>query len=626
LNYKPAALPVLLAPQIMAESFEPVWSPTPQQVADTNLAGLMRRLRIPDYASLHQFSITRRGEFWDHVVRGLEIRFVQPPDRVLDEPCDPRHPRWLAGARLNIADSCFTAPARKIAIIDGDAEGRLKSTSYGELEAATNLVAHGLTKLGVRPGDRVGVVMPMTAEAVAVYLGIVRAGCVVVSIADSFAAGQIAARLVLAGARVVFTQGLMRRGGRLLELYEKVAAAGPDKIVVAEGRCGSHVRLRSSDVFMDRFLRDASLTYSHALHDPAEPTNILFSSGTTGEPKAIPWTHTTPIKCAADAWLHHDVKGEDVLCWPTSLGWMMGPWLIYAAMINGATMAIYEDAPTTRGFAEFVSRAGVTMLGVVPSIVSQWRAGGTLEGLDLEKIRRYSSTGECSNPDDMRWLMTRTTTPRPVIEYCGGTEIGGGYITSTLVQPNAPSTFTTAALGLDFVLLDETGRETDNGEVFLVPPSIGLSTELLGADHDAVYYGSGFVRDGVPLRSHGDQIERLPDGGYRALGRVDDTMNLGGIKVSSAEIERVLNTVPGVRETAAIAVPPTGGGPSLLVIFAVSAPGTGSGADLRSSMQQAIREKLNPLFQIHEVRMVDALPRTASNKVMRRELRTRYQD
>jgi acetyl-CoA synthetase len=263
----------------------------------------------------------------------------------------------------------------------------------------------------------------------------------------------------------------------------------------------------------------------------------------------------------------------------------------------------------------------VTMLGVVPSLVNHWRASGTLEGLDLSRIRRYSSTGECSNADDMRWLMTRTDPPRPVIEYCGGTEIGGGYIASTLLQPNVPGAFTTPALGLEFVLLDEHGRETENGEVFLIPPSIGLSTQLLNRDHDEVYFGSGFKKDGVPLRSHGDQIERLSGGLYRALGRTDDTMNLGGIKVSSAEIERAVAGVPGIRETAAVAVAPAGGGPSQLVIFAVA---DRPAADLKPVMQDAIRRELNPLFHIHEVIVVEALPRTASNKIMRRELRARY--
>src|SRR5688572_22989055 len=182
--------------------------------------------------------------------------------------------------------------------------------------------------------------------------------------------------------------------------------------------------------------------------------NILFSSGTTATPKAIPWNHTTPIKAAADAYLHHDIRPGDVLAWPTNLGWMMGPWLIYAALVNRAAIALYSGAPSGADFGDFVEKTGVTMLGVIPSLVRAWRESRCMEGRDWSRIRCFSSTGECSNADDMRYLMSLAGN-KPVIEYCGGTEIGGGYITGTMIHPAAPATFTTPALGLDFEILDD---------------------------------------------------------------------------------------------------------------------------------------------------------------------------
>ena len=218
---------------------------------------------------------------------------------------------------------------------------------------------------------------------------------------------------------------------------------------------------------------------------------------------------------------------------------------------------------------------------------------------------------------------------KPVIEYCGGTEIGGGYVTGTRVQPAAPSAFTTPALGLDFLLFDDHGNPTDNGEVFIVPPSLGLSSSLLNADHNEVYFA------GTPLpslRRHGDAIEKLGNGfdpepwltgiKYRVHGRVDDTMNLSGIKVSSAAIEEVLNVIDGIQETAAIAVSPKDGGPSQLVIYVVlAAESEPTKQEIHSALQAELSQHLNPLFRIHDVVIVDALPRTASNKVMRRLLR-----
>jgi acetyl-CoA synthetase len=279
----------------------------------------------------------------------------------------------------------------------------------------------------------------------------------------------------------------------------------------------------------------------------------------------------------------------------------------------------------SREFTRFVQDARVTMLGVVPGMVRAWREKGLVEGMDWSSIRAFSSTGECSNTEDYLFLMS-TAGYKPVIEYCGGTEIGGGYITGTVVQPASPATFSTQALGLDFVLLDENGEPTANGEVFLVPPSIGLSNELMNRDHHEVYFaGTPAGPDGETLRRHGDQIERLGRGYYRAHGRTDDTMNLGGIKVSSAEIERVLGKMQGVWETAAIAVSPEDEGPSMLVIYAVLEKGADTSAEeLKAGMQVEIKKHLNPLFHVHDVVITDSLPRTASNKVMHRLLRDRY--
>ena len=245
-----------------------------------------------------------------------------------------------------------------------------------------------------------------------------------------------------------------------------------------------------------------------------------------------------------------------------------------------------------------------------------------MKGLDWSSIKCFSSTGECSNADDYTFLMSLANN-RPVIEYCGGTEIGGGYITGTLVQEAHPTTFSTPVLGLDIEILDEEGKPAQNGELFIVPPSIGLSQTLLNKDHHEVYYaGTPKGKNGRLLRRHGDQMEKLSNGYYRAHGRADDTMNLGGIKVSSTEIERTLNTLDGVLETAAIAISPPGGGPSLLVIYVVLQKEIDLNA-LKSEMQKQIKEKLNPLFKIEKVIPIEALPRTASNKVMRRLLRDR---
>jgi acetyl-CoA synthetase len=614
----------------------PAWFPAEEQMQTTNIAELMRALKLNSYEALHAWSARHRADFWEVMMKRLGIRFKQGFTQVVDLSHGVESPQWLVSAKLNIADSCFNAPDDAIAIVFQQEGGALSTLTYKALNSLTNRVANALMDAGLlfggstperTPGDAIAVDMPMIPESVAIYLGIIKAGGVVVSIADSFAPHEIETRLRLGCAKAIFTQDYILRAGGQLPLYAKVVSANAPKAIVLSCRdkmpsCST--QLRDGDVTWNEFLNDNNQFNSLSCH-PHDYTNILFSSGTTGEPKAIPWTQTTPIKCAADGHLHQDIQPGDVVAWPTNLGWMMGPWLIYASLINKATIALYDGAPTGRGFGKFVQDAHVNMLGVVPSLVKTWKSTGCMKGLDWRAIKGFSSTGECSNPEDMLFLMSLAGY-RPIIEYCGGTEIGGGYITGTLAQPAAPATFSTPALGLDFVILDDDGHPTDKGELFLIPPSIGLSTELLNKDHHEVYFeGTPQGPQGEVLRRHGDGVERLGSGYHRMHGRVDDTMNLAGIKVSSAEIERVLNAVNGISETAAIAVSPPEGGPSLLVIYAVLSPGNDMEKDaLKTALQAAIKERLNPLFKIRDMVIVDALPRTASNKVMRRMLRDRY--
>ena len=617
----------------------PAWFPTDEDITKANITRLMMELNIKTYPEFHAWTVRNRDTFWQMMIGALGIKTVSTnakPQQDATGIVTNLH-------KLNIVESCFNAPPDTIAVVTQQENNEnLVTLTYHELECLTNRVANGLVEIGMRQGDAVAVDMPMNAESVAIYLGIVKAGCVVVGIADSFAPDEIATRLRIGNAKAIFTQDYINRAGKRLPLYEKVIAANAPKAVVFSAACKLNLAVEKSCEGSDtvaQLQREEDMTWNDFLSDtetftaiPCPPdahTNILFSSGTTGEPKAIPWTHTTPIKCAADAYLHHDIHFGDVLAWHTNLGWMMGPWLIYASLINKATIALYDGVPTGRDFGVFVQNAKVSMLGVVPTLVRAWKNTECMHGLDWHAIRAFSSTGECSNPEEMLYLMSLAGY-KPVIEYCGGTEIGGGYVTGTRIQPAAPSTFTTPALGLDFLLFDDDGNPSDNGEVFIVPPSLGLSTSLLNTDHSEVYF-AGTPRPN--LRRHGDAIERLGNKfedepwltgmKYRVHGRVDDTMNLSGIKVSSAEIEEVLNVVDGIQETAAVAVSSEDGGPSQLVIYTVLAASESEPTkqEIHATLQVALSEHLNPLFRIHDVVIVDTLPRTASNKVMRRLLR-----
>ena len=600
----------------------PAWIPDVEEIQKTHLGQWLKAFGFSTNEELHHWSVTHPEEFTKKLTEALSIQFRNKPTQYCDISAGVENACWYRDATLNIIESCFQADDEAIAIIAGDADNQMEQISYAQLKAATAKVANGLFELGTAPGDRVAVSMPMTVDAIAIFLGIIAAGCAVVTIADSFSAAEIAVRLEITRPKYIFIQDEIIRNGKAHPLYEKIKSQQDIQAILLRATSQCNISLRAGDIEWNDFLSD-NTTLNCVVRCPEDETTILFSSGTTGNPKAIPWDHLTPIKSASDAYFHHDIHSEDILCWPTNLGWMMGPWLVYAALINKATMAISQTVPTTRAFCEFVQQANVTMLGLVPSIVSAWRKKNQTDGLNWSSIRLFSSTGECSNARDMFWLMSRAGY-RPVIEYCGGTETGGGYITGTLTRPAVPGMFSSRAIGFDWLILDEEGRESSIGEVFFIPPAIGLSTRLLNRDHHDVYFAEiAPGPQGQVLRRHGDQIEQLPHGYFRAHGRIDDAMNLGGIKVSSVQIEELLSQHTAASQVAAISVSPPEGGPSLLIIFAVLHENYDLSV-LQKEMQQIIKTKLNPLFRIETVVAIEQLPRTASNKVMRRKLRQMY--
>lgn len=597
----------------------PAWVPTPRQIRESHLGQLMRERGVRSYPDLHRWSVEDRDEFWSSTIERLGIVFQEKPRAIRDPRSDPIRPDWLPGARLNIAESCFRGDSGKNAILfASEAAPELRRVTLGDLHRLASRVAGGLEAIGTKRGDRVALYLPMTPESVAAFLGVILAGRVVVGISEASAPADFANRIRISGATTVFTVESYRRDGRDQRIYDKVIQAdGPRAIILPSESKEPPRSRRPQDLPWDHFLSPRG-NFEAVTCAPSDPSTILFSSGTTKDPKAVPWTHTTPIRSVADAYLHLDVHEDDVLAWPTSFGWMMGPWLTYASLVNRATMALYVGSTARREFGDFVARAGVTMLGVVPKLVRAWKAGGTMEDLEWSRIRRFSSTAEPSTPEEMLYLMFLSGY-KPVIEYCGGTEIGGAYISGTVVQPCAPSTFTTPTLGLDFVILDER-HPAARGEVFLIPPSIGLSNDLLNYDHEEEYYR------GLPagphdelLRRHGDQIEALAGGYYRHHGRVDDMINIHGVKTSSEEIRSVLaNDL--VYDAKPIAVDFDGSGQARLIVYAVPRDRGLVGSEelrsrLRTEYQAAIKERLNPLLaHVEDVVLVAELPQAGPGK------------
>ncbi|GMY15417.1 probable acyl-activating enzyme 17, peroxisomal [Fagus crenata] len=592
----------------------PAWIPDPENVKLTNVGQLLETRGkgflgskyedpISSFSDLQEFSVSNPEDYWKTVLDEMSISFAVPPQCIIRESLiGESHSsylggQWLPGAFVNPAKNCLSLNSKRslddVMVIwrdEGDDVLPLNRMTLREFRAEVWLVAHAIKTLGLDKGSAIAIDMPM--------------------------------------------HDLIIRGDKSLPLYSRIVEAQSPMAVVIPTRGSSFsMTLRDGDIswhdFLGRVKHFKDREFAAVEQSVEAFTNILFSSGTTGEPKAIPWTNATPFKAAADAWCHMDIPKGDIIAWPTNLGWMMGPWLVYASLLNGASMALYNGSPLGSGFAKFVQDAKVTMLGVIPSIVRAWKSTNCMAGYDWSAIRCFGSTGEASNVDEYLWLMGRACY-KPIIEYCGGTEIGGGFVTGSLLQAQSLAAFSTPAMGCSLFILGSDGypipeNEPGIGELALGPLMFGASNTLLNANHHDVYFKGMPFWKGRVLRRHGDVFERTSRGYYHAHGRADDTMNLGGIKVSSVEIERICNAADNnVLETAAVGVPPPGGGPEQLVIAVVFKDSESNKADLnqlRISFNSAVQKKLNPLFRVSQVVPLSSLPRTATNKVMRRVLR-----
>ncbi|XP_038902724.1 probable acyl-activating enzyme 18, peroxisomal [Benincasa hispida] len=634
----------------------PYWFPSLDQSKLTNLGKIMElhgpkllgasyKDPISSFSLFQKFSSQNPEIYWSIVLEELSVTFQKAPRCILDRT-EKSNGKWLPDSILNIAECCLLPSSRPLkddnhlAVVwrdEGCDNSNVNRMTLKELRERVMLVANALDATFSK-GDAIAIDMPLTVHAVVIYLAIVLSGLVVVSIADSFAANEVAIRLRISKAKGVFTQDFILRGGKKYPLYSRVIEGGSCKAIVIPATGNRlEVDLREHDLSWQEFLSTAkefprSNCYSPIYHSIDAVTNILFSSGTTGEPKAVLWTQLSPIRSAADSWAHMDVQAGDVICWPTNLGWVMGPVSVYSSLLSGATLALYHGSPLGRGFGKFVQDAGVTLLGTVPSLVKTWKDTSCMEGLDWTKIRRFASTGETSNVDDDLWLSSRSYY-KPVLECCGGTELASCYIMGSPLQPQAFGAFSTPSMTTGFVILDEYGIPYPEdqpciGEIGLFPLCLGASSELLNADHHEVYFKGMPKYNGMQLRRHGDIIKRSVGGYFVVQGRADDTMNLGGIKTSSVEIEQICNHVDeSILETAAVSVSPIEGGPERLVILVVLRKGyKRSPQELKVKFSKAIQSNLNPLFKVGFVKIVPSFPRTASNKLLRRVLRKQMKD
>jgi acetyl-CoA synthetase len=364
---------------------------------------------------------------------------------------------------------------------------------------------------------------------------------------------------------------------------------------------------------------------------------VIYTSGTTGRPKGAIHTHCGfPIKAAQDMAFGTDVhscdhvlgKPADLIYWMTDMGWMMGPWLVFGALLLGATFFMYDGAPDYPGpdrIWAMVARHRISILGLSPTLVRMLIPYGETMFLahDLASLRFFASTGEPWNPDPWLWLFEKVGAGRcPIINYSGGTEISGGILMGNPLLPLKPCAFSAPCPGIAADVYDEGGKPVRNavGELVIKAPWIGMTR---GFWKDPQRYLDTYWSRWENTWVHSDFAAIDSDGLWYILGRSDDTIKIAGKRLGPAEVESILVHHADVVESAAIGVPNEVKG-SELVLFVVLKAGVDPSEELRATLHQMIVAEMGKPLSPKAVFFVNDLPKTRNAKVMRRMIRAAY--
>jgi acetyl-CoA synthetase len=625
------------------------WRPTAELLSQSRLATFLRTTGEPSLTALQRHAEADPGWFWGAAADDLGIAWGRRPAQVLDASGGPAWARWWRGGELNYARAAIEPragrdPAGGALAWEGE-DGTVRELTNAQLLAAVAAAARRLRALGVRPGDRVGILLPMLVETVVAVLALGWLRAIYSPVFSGYAAPAIAARLADCEASALITaDGFLRRGAwvPLKAVADEAVEAAPSvRRVIVVRRAGDAVPVRwveGRDHWWDAPGEDGGevpATVSigpddRDATDPETPYLLIYTSGTTGRPKGAVHVHGGfPIKSAQDLAHQFDLGPGDTLFWFTDLGWMMGPWAISGALLRGARLVLYEGAPDHPGpdrLWSIVARHRVTHLGLSPTVIRALMAHGEepVRTHDRGSLRVLGSTGEPWNPDPWWWYFRVVGEGRcPIVNYSGGTEVSGGIVSGNLLGPIKPASFSGPCIGTAADVVDESGGSVRGGvgELVIRAPMPGMTRGFWGDDegrYEATYWSR------VPgTWVHGDWARIDPDGFWYIAGRSDDTLKIAGKRVGPAEVEGAAVSHPAVLEAAAIGVPHEIKG-EVVVVLVVLRPAEAADPGLEAAIARTVADQLGKPLRPERVVVVPALPKTRSGKVMRRAIRAAW--
>ena len=597
---------------------EIVWTPDEATLARANVVRLMHRLGVSDYPELVRRSAEEPEWFWPEAIADMRLEFSEPWERVVDVSRGPEWATWFVGGKLNVAWNCVHRWAERRpdavgAIFRGE-DGARRELTFAELSTQVTKLAEALVRLGVEPGDRVAIYLPMSPEVAIASHACAHVGAVQVPIFSGFAAPAVAQRLQDSEAKVAITAETSLRRGRkvpmlaILEEARREAPSVEDVVVVP----------------WDELVADCPGTLDPLPVDSEHPYLLTYTSGTTGRPKGV--LHVQGgllVSISREVAYQADAHAEDVIHFATDMGWIMGPWTVVGGGAMGATLVFAEGAPDfpPDRLWRLIEEEHVTILGCSPTLIRSLIPHGQPEA-DLSSLRVIVTTGEPWNPDPYMWLFQKVGRGRcPIINCSGGTEVGACFLSPTPAIPIEACSLGLPALGMAMDVVDQDGRSLvaarEVGELVCRRPFPGMTR---GFWRDPERYLDTYWRRFPGIWTHGDWAS-VDERGYWFLhGRSDDTLNIAGKRIGPAEIESAAVAHHAVSEAAAVGIPHEVKG-EVAWVFCVLAPEAKGDEALAGAISERVASELGKPFQPDRVVFVPSLPKTRSAKIVRRAVR-----
>jgi acetyl-CoA synthetase len=596
-----------------------LWEPSEGVLTHANVVRLMRTHGFEDYWELQRRSQEDPEWFWPAAIADMGLEFSRPWERVMDVSRGPEWATWFLGGKLNVARNCVHRWAERrpdaIGAVFAGEDGSRRELTFAELSRDVTRLAEGLVSLGVEPGDRVAIYMPMSPEVAIASHACAHIGAVQVPIFSGFAAPAVAQRLQDSEAKLVITADRSLRKGTWLDMRETVGQA------IAESPSVEHIVTWSRQTGDWEGLDVGDGTLPPLDVDSEHPYLLTYTSGTTGKPKGV--VHVQGgflVSIAREVAYQADGHEEDVILFATDMGWIMGPWTVVGGGALGCRLVFSEGAPDQPPdrLWRLIEQERVTILGCSPTLIRALIPHGEPQA-DLSSLRTIVTTGEPWNPDPYRWLFEEVGGRRcPIINCSGGTEVGACFLSPTPAIPIKECSLGGPALGMAMDVVDDAGRSLvgtgEVGELVCRKPFPGMTR---GFWRDPERYLETYWSRIPGVWVHGDWASVDDDGYWYLHGRSDDTLNLAGKRIGPAELESAAVAHPAVAEAAAVGVPHDVKGESAW-LFCVLRPGREAEEE---DVAARVAAALGKAFKPERVLFVSALPKTRSAKIVRRAVR-----